>query len=155
MDKDIIAKFVDEQIEENARDLRNVQIKIQKYEQIMYLCMAMYLKSRLSFYFLLSASLDYVFEDTRIDYIAFQKARMNYNYSKDYKELLENLAICIKSSKKLEQIIRHNYAELVMIKEEHYNTKVFSTFMYRNLKRFEELMDVNMYEDIIFALFDD
>ena len=99
MDKNSIAVFVDEQIEENARDLRNVQIKIQRYEQIMYLCMAMYLKSRLSFYFLLSASLDYFFEDTRIDYIAFQKARMNYNYSKDYKELLEDLAICIKSSK--------------------------------------------------------
>lgn len=155
MDKDSIAKFVDEQIEENARDLRNVQIKIQKYEQTMFLCLAIYLNSSFSFNFFLTAALNDIFEDTRLDYIAFQKARNNYNKTIDYKEFIEDLSICIKTSKKLEQIIRKDYAELVMIKEENYNTRVFSTFMFRNLKRFEGLMDVDMFNEILYWLFDD
>lgn len=155
MEKNSIAKFVDEQIEENARDLRNVQIKIQQYEQLMYFCLAMYLNSSFSYSLFLSASFNYFFDDTRLDYIAFQKARNNYNRSKDCKEMIEDLAICIKTSKKLEQIIRKDYAELVMIKEENYNTKVFSTFMFRNLKRFEGMMDADLFDDVLYYLFDD
>lgn len=155
MEKDSIAKFVDEQIEENVRDLRNVQIKIQQYEQIMFWCLAIYLNSSFSFNFFLTAALNDIFEDTRLDYIAFQKARNNYNKTINYKEFIEDLSICINTSKKLEQIIRKNYAELVMIKEENYNTRVFSTFMFRNLKRFEGLMDVDMFNEILYWLFDD
>ena len=105
MDRNNIAKFIDEQIEENARDLRNIQIKVQKYEQILVLCLSMYLKSSLSFDFLLKASLSGFFKDTRFDYIAFQKARINYNNSNNCKRLIEDVAICIKTSKKLEKII--------------------------------------------------
>ena len=155
MEKDSIAKFVDEQIEENVRDLRNVQIKIQQYEQTMFLCLAIYLNSSFSFNFFLTAALNDIFEDTRLDYIAFQKARNNYNKTINYKEFIEDLSIFIKTSKKLEQIIRKDYAELVMIKEENYNTRVFSTFMFRNLKRFEGLMDVDMFNEILYWLFDD
>ena len=155
MEKNSIAKFIEEQIEENARDLKNVQIKIQKYEQLMIFYLVMYLNSSFSYSLFLSVSFNYFFEDTRLDYIAFQKARKNYHESKDYKELIEDLAICIKTSKKLEKIIRKDYAELVMIKEENYNTKIFSTFMFRNLKRFEETMDVDLFDDVLYFLFDD
>lgn len=73
MDKNSIAVFVDKQIEENSRDLRDVQIKIQQFEQRMFLCLAMYVKSSILFSLLLSASLNDIFEDSRLDYITFQK----------------------------------------------------------------------------------
>ena len=155
MDRNNIAKFIDEQIEENARDLRNIQIKDQKYEQILVLCLSMYLKSSLSFDFLLKASLSGFFKDTRLDYIAFQKARINYNNSNNCKRLIEDVAICIKTSKKLEKIIRQGYAELAMVKEENYNMKIFSTHMLRDMRRFEELMDTDTQDNILDSLIDD
>ena len=155
MDKNSIAVFVDKQIEENSRDLRDVQIKIQQFEQRMFLCLAMYFKSIISFNILLSASLNGIFEDTRLDYIAFQKARINYNNSIECKELIEDLAICIKTSKKLEKMISKDYAELVMIKEENYNIRVYSTFIFRNLKRYEELLDTDIFDDLLDSLLDD
>lgn len=155
MDRNNIAKFIDEQIEENARDLRNIQIKVQKYEQILVLCLSMYLKSSLSFDFLLKASLSGFFKDTRFDYIAFQKARINYNNSNNCKRLIEDVAICIKTSKKLEKIIRQGYAELAMVKEENYNMKIFSTHMLRDMRRFEELMDTDTQGNILDSLIDD
>ena len=155
MDRNNIAKFIDEQIEENARDLRNIQIKVQKYEQILVLCLSMYLKSSLSFDFLLKASLSGFFKDTRLDYIAFQKARINYNNSNNCKRLIEDVAICIKTSKKMEKIIRHGYAELAMVKEENYNMKIFSTHMLRDMRRFEELMDTDTQDNILDSLIDD
>lgn len=155
MDRNNIAKFIDEQIEENARDLRNIQIKVQKYEQILVLCLSMYLKSSLSFDFLLKASLSGFFKDTRLDYIAFQKARINYNNSNNCKRLIEDVAICIKTSKKLEKIIRQDYAELAMVKEENYNMKIFSTHMLRDMRRFEELMDTDTQGNILDSLIDD
>lgn len=155
MDRNNIAKFIDEQIEENARDLRNIQIKVQKYEQILVLCLSMYLKSSLSFDFLLKASLSGFFKDTRLDYIAFQKARINYNNSNNCKRLIEDVAICIKTSKKLEKIIRQGYAELAMVKEENYNMKIFSTHMLRDMRRFEELMDADTQGNILDSLIDD
>jgi hypothetical protein len=155
MDRNNIAKFIDEQIEENARDLRNIQIKVQKYEQILVLCLSMYLKSSLSFDFLLKASLSGFFKDTRLDYIAFQKARINYNNSNNCKRLIEDVAICIKTSKKLEKIIRQGYAELAMVKEENYNMKIFSTHMLRDMRRFEELMDTDTQGNILDSLIDD
>ena len=155
MDRNNIAKFIDEQIEENARDLRNIQIKVQKYEQILVLCLSMYLKSSLSFDFLLKASLSGFFKDTRLDYIAFQKARINYNNSNNCKRLIEDVAICIKTSKKMEKIIRQGYAELAMVKEENYNMKIFSTHMLRDMRRFEELMDTDTQGNILDSLIDD
>lgn len=155
MDRNNIAKFIDEQIEENARDLRNIQIKVQKYEQILVLCLSMYLKSSLSFDFLLKASLSGFFKDTRLDYIAFQKARINYNNSNNCKRLIEDVAICIKTSKKMEKIIRQGYAELAMVKEENYNMKIFSTHMLRDMRRFEELMDTDTQDNILDSLIDD
>ena len=155
MDRNNIAKFIDEQIEENARDLRNIQIKVQKYEQILVLCLSMYLKSSLSFDFLLKASLSGFFKDTRLDYIAFQKARINYNNSNNCKRLIEDVAICIKTSKKMEKIIRQGYAELAMVKEENYNMKIFFFFLLRDMRRFEELMDTDTQDNILDSLIDD
>ena len=155
MDKNSIAVFVDKQIEENSRDLIDVQIKIQQFEQRMFLCLAMYVKSSILFSLLLSASLNDIFEDSRLDYITFQKARINYNNSIECKELIEDLAICIKTSKKLEKMISKDYAELVMIKEENYNIRIYSTFIFRNLKRYEELLDTDIFDDLLDSLLDD
>ena len=135
--------------------MRNIQIKVQKYEQILVLCLSMYLKSSLSFDFLLKASLSGFFKDTRLDYIAFQKARINYNNSNNCKRLIEDVAICIKTSKKMEKIIRQGYAELAMVKEENYNMKIFSTHMLRDMRRFEELMDTDTQGNILDSLIDD
>ena len=115
----------------------------------------MYLKSSLSFDFLLKASLSGFFKDTRLDYIAFQKARINYNNSNNCKRLIEDVAICIKTSKKMEKIIRQGYAELAMVKEENYNMKIFSTHMLRDMRRFEELMDTDTQDNILDSLIDD
>ena len=101
------------------------------------------------------ASLNDIFEDSRLDYITFQKARINYNNSIECKELIEDLAICIKTSKKLEKMISKDYAELVMIKEENYNIRMYSTFIFRNLKRYEELLDTDIFDVLLDSLLDD
>ena len=69
--------------------------------------------------------------------------------------MIEDLAICIKTSKKLEKMISKDYAELVMIKEENYNIRVYSTFIFRNLKRYEELLDTDIFDDLLDSLLDD
>ena len=152
MDKNDFINFINDEIADCERDLRNYQIEIQRYEQIMCLCLNAYLKSFFWFKFFLSVALNGIFKDIRLDYVAFQKAKRNYEISNKCKKIIEDLAICVNNSRKLELITRKNYAELVMIRDENYNINLFGTFMYRNMKRFESLFDIS---DTLDSLFED
>ena len=42
----------------------------------------------------------------------------------------------------MEKISRRDYAELVMIKEDNYNEREFSEYIFRSLNRLEKMFDI-------------
>lgn len=156
MDKTDFTNFVDNEISEYERDLRTIQLEIQQDEEIMCLYISLYLKTCFLFNFYLSMVLNSMFDNSWTEYKMFKNAKECYEVKNIYKTFLEDLANDIINSRRLEQITRQDYAELVMIREAKYNINIYGTFIYRSLKRVESLFDSETtYDEILSQLFKD
>ena len=142
-----IRKFIDEQIRDISEELRDIQIEIQFYSQLHTFLSSTYYTTWTYFTILFYALLNDKSGDIDLEFYAFLEAKYNYELCEFYSIYLEQIIYLLNNMKNLEKLTREDYAELVQIKEDGYNLNEFTTFMYRNAKRFETLFDI-VYTDV-------